>query len=163
MGGYLCIASNGIPPSVSKRFDVHVNCKYQINSVIYIWYICNGLGFMWSNLCMVTLIINCPWWEPVKAFCCEWNERDAANCENCSMQSGRACCFWCCLNMPLVWHKTQINTMRLSSQIQRDQLWKVAIVALRASGIGAAQAEHIEWVYMQLCVRVCAIVITTRN
>lgn len=35
MGGYLCIASNGIPPSVSKRFDVHVNCKYQINSVIY--------------------------------------------------------------------------------------------------------------------------------
>uniref|UniRef100_A0A1A9WXF1 Ig-like domain-containing protein n=1 Tax=Glossina brevipalpis TaxID=37001 RepID=A0A1A9WXF1_9MUSC len=23
MGGYLCIASNGIPPSVSKRFDVH--------------------------------------------------------------------------------------------------------------------------------------------
>uniref|UniRef100_A0A1A9Z437 Ig-like domain-containing protein n=2 Tax=Glossina TaxID=44049 RepID=A0A1A9Z437_GLOPL len=27
MGGYLCIASNGIPPSVSKRFDVHVNCK----------------------------------------------------------------------------------------------------------------------------------------
>lgn len=28
MGGYLCIASNGVPPSVSKRFDVHVNCKY---------------------------------------------------------------------------------------------------------------------------------------
>uniref|UniRef100_A0A336LZ60 CSON008625 protein n=1 Tax=Culicoides sonorensis TaxID=179676 RepID=A0A336LZ60_CULSO len=25
MGGYLCIASNGIPPSVSKRYDVHVN------------------------------------------------------------------------------------------------------------------------------------------
>uniref|UniRef100_A0A1I8NN68 Ig-like domain-containing protein n=1 Tax=Stomoxys calcitrans TaxID=35570 RepID=A0A1I8NN68_STOCA len=25
MGGYLCIASNGVPPSVSKRFDVHVN------------------------------------------------------------------------------------------------------------------------------------------
>lgn len=27
MGGYLCIASNGIPPSVSKRFDVQVMCK----------------------------------------------------------------------------------------------------------------------------------------
>lgn len=27
MGGYLCIASNGIPPSVSKRYDVQVNCK----------------------------------------------------------------------------------------------------------------------------------------
>lgn len=25
MGGYLCIASNGIPPSVSKRYDVQVN------------------------------------------------------------------------------------------------------------------------------------------
>lgn len=28
MGGYNCIASNGIPPSVSKRFNVYVNCKY---------------------------------------------------------------------------------------------------------------------------------------
>lgn len=27
MGGYYCIASNGIPPTVSKRFDVQVNCK----------------------------------------------------------------------------------------------------------------------------------------
>ncbi|XP_044315298.1 lachesin isoform X2 [Drosophila rhopaloa] len=27
MGAYNCIASNGIPPSVSKRFDVHVNSK----------------------------------------------------------------------------------------------------------------------------------------
>ncbi|XP_055550060.1 protein amalgam [Wyeomyia smithii] len=25
MGGYLCIASNGVPPSVSKRYDVQVN------------------------------------------------------------------------------------------------------------------------------------------
>ncbi|XP_070140681.1 lachesin isoform X2 [Drosophila kikkawai] len=25
IGGYNCIASNGVPPSVSKRFDVHVN------------------------------------------------------------------------------------------------------------------------------------------
>lgn len=32
MGGYLCIASNGVPPSVSKRFDVHINCKYQNNN-----------------------------------------------------------------------------------------------------------------------------------
>lgn len=30
MGGYLCIASNGIPPSVSKRYDVQVNCKWPI-------------------------------------------------------------------------------------------------------------------------------------
>jgi neurotrimin len=30
MGGYLCIASNGVPPSVSKRYDVQVNCKWPI-------------------------------------------------------------------------------------------------------------------------------------
>lgn len=30
MGAYLCIASNGIPPSVSKRIKVSVDCKYQI-------------------------------------------------------------------------------------------------------------------------------------
>ena len=28
MGAYLCIASNGIPPTVSKRFIVQVHCKY---------------------------------------------------------------------------------------------------------------------------------------
>lgn len=28
MGGYLCIATNGIPPSVSKRYHVQVNCKW---------------------------------------------------------------------------------------------------------------------------------------
>lgn len=35
MGGYLCIASNGIPPSVSKRYDVQVNCKCPINWRLY--------------------------------------------------------------------------------------------------------------------------------
>uniref|UniRef100_A0A1B0EWS2 Uncharacterized protein n=1 Tax=Phlebotomus papatasi TaxID=29031 RepID=A0A1B0EWS2_PHLPP len=28
MGAYLCIASNGIPPTVSKRIMVIVNCEY---------------------------------------------------------------------------------------------------------------------------------------
>lgn len=28
MGGYLCIASNGVPPSVSKRYEVQVNCEF---------------------------------------------------------------------------------------------------------------------------------------
>lgn len=31
MGGYLCIASNGVPPSVSKRYEVQVNCKFSIS------------------------------------------------------------------------------------------------------------------------------------
>lgn len=34
MGAYLCIASNGIPPSVSKRFIVKVHCKYPTASPI---------------------------------------------------------------------------------------------------------------------------------
>ncbi len=28
MGAYLCIASNGVPPSISKRIKVSVDCKY---------------------------------------------------------------------------------------------------------------------------------------
>jgi hypothetical protein len=28
MGAYLCIATNGVPPSVSKRIIVDVECKY---------------------------------------------------------------------------------------------------------------------------------------
>lgn len=28
MGAYLCIASNGVPPSVSKRMKVQVHCKF---------------------------------------------------------------------------------------------------------------------------------------
>lgn len=28
MGAYLCIASNGVPPSVSKRIILDVECKY---------------------------------------------------------------------------------------------------------------------------------------
>lgn len=28
MSAYLCIASNGVPPSVSKRIKVSVDCEY---------------------------------------------------------------------------------------------------------------------------------------
>lgn len=28
MGTYMCIASNGVPPSVSKQMMLHVNCEY---------------------------------------------------------------------------------------------------------------------------------------
>lgn len=28
MGAYLCIASNGVPPSVSTRVSLRVQCKY---------------------------------------------------------------------------------------------------------------------------------------
>ena len=28
MGAYLCIASNGVPPTVSKRTELSVHCEY---------------------------------------------------------------------------------------------------------------------------------------
>lgn len=30
MGMYLCIASNNVPPTVSKRYSVDVHCKYHV-------------------------------------------------------------------------------------------------------------------------------------
>ena len=36
MGAYLCIASNGYPPIVSKRILVSVDCEYLIKRVSYI-------------------------------------------------------------------------------------------------------------------------------
>lgn len=30
MGTYLCIASNNVPPTVSKRYSVDVHCKYHV-------------------------------------------------------------------------------------------------------------------------------------
>nr|XP_029725048.1 neurotrimin-like [Aedes albopictus] len=35
MGAYLCIASNGVPPTVSKRIKVSVDCKYWYPSVFF--------------------------------------------------------------------------------------------------------------------------------
>lgn len=31
MGAYLCIATNGVPPSVSKRIKVSVDCEYFVD------------------------------------------------------------------------------------------------------------------------------------
>jgi hypothetical protein len=35
MGNYLCIATNGVPPSVSKRFAINVHCEYK--TVIFLF------------------------------------------------------------------------------------------------------------------------------
>lgn len=37
MGAYLCIASNTVPPTVSKRIKVSVDCEY-INSLSIVFY-----------------------------------------------------------------------------------------------------------------------------
>jgi hypothetical protein len=35
MGAYLCIASNGVPPTVSKRIMLIVHCKYFTFSLMF--------------------------------------------------------------------------------------------------------------------------------
>lgn len=35
MGAYMCIASNGVPPSVSKRMKLQVHCEYKYNKLNY--------------------------------------------------------------------------------------------------------------------------------
>lgn len=32
MGLYMCIAGNGIPPTVNQTFNLEVHCKYNFNS-----------------------------------------------------------------------------------------------------------------------------------
>lgn len=34
MGAYMCIASNGVPPSVSKRMKLQVHCKFKTLFII---------------------------------------------------------------------------------------------------------------------------------
>lgn len=34
-GAYLCIASNGVPPTVSKRIIVVVNCKFSVKQILF--------------------------------------------------------------------------------------------------------------------------------
>ena len=38
MGAFFCIAKNSVPPSVSKRIMLNVNCKYYFNEILV--YIC---------------------------------------------------------------------------------------------------------------------------
>ena len=35
MGFYLCIASNGYPPAVSKKVHLNVNCKKILNNFVF--------------------------------------------------------------------------------------------------------------------------------
>lgn len=39
MGAYFCVASNGVPPSISKRIMVIVQCKFNIKVVINYMYV----------------------------------------------------------------------------------------------------------------------------
>lgn len=60
MGPYLCIASNGVPPSVSKRIMLIVHCEY---SFIYTSFFpktesnCSYFIY-WKNFSVVILLIN---------------------------------------------------------------------------------------------------------
>ena len=47
MGAYMCIASNGVPPAVSKRIKVSVDCKFFFS---FLFSPSNGI-FFYSQLC----------------------------------------------------------------------------------------------------------------
>lgn len=47
MATYLCIASNGVLPSVSKRINVIVMCEYRAQSPIF--QLCSQLILRWAN------------------------------------------------------------------------------------------------------------------
>ena len=67
MGAYLCIASNGIPPSVSKRFMLNVQCNstflsYRFNQCSFIsLYTFVAICFTWSHFLDVNIqvLIQC--------------------------------------------------------------------------------------------------------
>lgn len=56
MGPYHCIASNGVPPTVSKRFRVKVLCEFQIALPIHriIW---RMIGFLFFELIYLQFIL----------------------------------------------------------------------------------------------------------
>ena len=35
MGAYMCIASNGVPPAVSKRIQLGIDCKFKIPTKLH--------------------------------------------------------------------------------------------------------------------------------
>jgi hypothetical protein len=55
MGNYLCIATNGVPPSVSKRFAINIHCEYK-NLLIYFSSVDELKCFNWPANAMCCLI-----------------------------------------------------------------------------------------------------------
>ena len=51
MGAYLCIASNGVPPSVSKRMMLHVHCKFNNISYSDFIYTLGNIQKLSKNIC----------------------------------------------------------------------------------------------------------------
>ncbi len=53
MGSYLCIASNDVPPAVSKRVTLHVNCEYNCRGVLFL-----SLSLLTFRLCRFPLFFR---------------------------------------------------------------------------------------------------------
>lgn len=70
MGAYMCIASNRIPPSVSKRFEVKVNCKWNWLMMVVIMRRRGKIrGRCWKSLCCrVNSRFTVPWRKLLKKF-----------------------------------------------------------------------------------------------
>lgn len=46
MAAYLCVASNGVPPSISKRVQLRVQCKQILNSNMRLYF---NVGFEYEQ------------------------------------------------------------------------------------------------------------------
>lgn len=49
MGAFLCIASNDVPPAVSKRIILNVNCEYTFNAIFTIFDPWNSINFILTD------------------------------------------------------------------------------------------------------------------
>lgn len=56
MGAYLCIASNGVPPAVSKQIKVSVDCEYKFPFIFCFCNLC--FFFMCIYLCSLAHVVE---------------------------------------------------------------------------------------------------------
>lgn len=61
MGAYLCIASNGVPPSISKRIKVSVDCKYTDDTYFSHFFSNMCQFYTWDWLKLNKCVYMCQW------------------------------------------------------------------------------------------------------
>ena len=60
MGAYLCIAQNGVPPSISKRIILTVECKWQFQVALAL-----QERWIFANCIFIQVIVGCIYGFPL--------------------------------------------------------------------------------------------------
>jgi hypothetical protein len=55
MAAYLCIASNGVPPTVSKRISLSVECESQFHSLSFLFGV--AIHFVCIDLLIIIKVV----------------------------------------------------------------------------------------------------------